>query len=111
MTEGDKLTVVVRTDLTPGEQACQAMHAARRFGELHEEIESLWYERSNTLALLCVADEEELRCLLGRANDKGIKTAHFCEPDLNHALTAVALEPSKATKKLCEGLPLALKNR
>lgn len=104
-----KLTVVTRADLSPGQQAVQAMHAQRAFADAHPAVEKLWFEQSNTLALLIVPDEQGLCRLLRRAADRGIRTAIFREPDIADQLTAIALEPSPEVRRLCRGLSLALK--
>jgi hypothetical protein len=33
----------------------------------------------------------------------------FREPDINNEITAIAVEPSEKSRKLCSNLPLALK--
>ena len=104
-----KLTLVVRADLPPGSQACQAAHAARAFHDEHPEVEEAWFRASNTLALLSVPDEPALQRLLNRALDRGIRVSSFREPDLVDQLTAICLEPGKPSRKLCERLPLALR--
>jgi len=105
-----KLTVITRADLHPGQQAVQAMHAHRAFVAEHPEVELDWFEKSNTLALLSVPDEEALSHFLRRASDRGIRTAIFREPDIGDRLTAIALEPGAEVRRLCRGLPLALKD-
>lgn len=104
----DKLLVVVRADLRPGQQACQAMHAARQFAFEHAHIELSWFERSNTLALLAVPNEQELTRLLTIAGDRCIRSSAFREPDLGDRLTAICLEPTEAARRICRNLPLAL---
>jgi len=70
------------------------------------EVAKFWYEQSNYLALLAAPDEEALTQLLERASWRGIPAVGFREPDLDNALTAVALAP--AGKGLVRRLPLAL---
>jgi hypothetical protein len=106
LTEGDKLYLITRSDLKPGAQAVQAAHALREFAATHPELDKLWYERSNYLALLVVPDEKALSQLLERAERRLIPVAGFREPDLGGTLTAVALAPRG--KGLVRGLPLAL---
>lgn len=106
----DKLYVIVRTDLRAGQQAVQAAHALRQFVEEHPETERAWFRRSNTLAMLAVPDEEALRCLLARADDRGIRTSIFREPDIDNQLTAIVLEPNERARRLCKGMPLALQD-
>jgi hypothetical protein len=98
----------VRSDLRPGQQATQVCHALRQFVEDHPAIEREWHRESNHLALLAVEDEPTLVRLLDRARQHGVRSAAFREPDLDHALTAIALEPGAESRRLCRGLPLAL---
>lgn len=106
----DKLYVIVRTDLLAGQQAVQAAHALRQFAEEHPETERAWFQRSNTLAMLAVPDEEALHRLLSRAGDRGIRASIFREPDIDNQLTAVVLEPNEQARRLCRGMPLALQD-
>lgn len=106
--EGDKLYVVVRSDLPSGVQLAQAIHAKDEFAMKYPETNRLWWEQSNYICVLQVANEEELLDLMDQAFYRGIKLAYFCEPDLDQKHTAVALEPSEATKELCKPLKLAL---
>lgn len=106
-----KLTVVVRSDLSAGQQAVQAMHAQRQFAADHPDVERSWFEQSNTLALLCVADEEALCQVLRMASDRGIRCSIFREPDIGDRMTAICLEPSEGARRLCRGFSLALKGR
>ena len=99
--------MVVRADLPPGLQIAQAIHAARQFAEVYRSEERAWYRRSNTVAVLAVSNERALDRLAGRAEREGISCVVFREPDLGKAGTALSL--GSAGKKLCRGLPLALK--
>ena len=45
-----------------------------------------------------------------KARLKGINVTEFFEPDLGNVLTAITLEPSILSKKLCSNLPLILKH-
>jgi len=40
---------------------------------------------------------------------ENIKYSVFKEPDIDNQVTAIALEPSDLTRKLCSNIPLALK--
>lgn len=88
-----KLYLVGRRDLGPGLLAAQLCHALREFVAQYPETDREWYERSNTLVLLNVDDESALSTLAERAQRLGVSVATFREPDLNHALTALALGP------------------
>lgn len=106
---GDKLYVITRSDLEPGYQAVQSMHALRQFTAEHPEIDRLWFDQSNYLGLLSVANEKELYNLMEQAQMHDIKFSIFREPDIGDQITAIALSPGAKSKKLCSKLPLALK--
>ena len=65
-----------------------------------------WHSDSNTLVLLAAPDELALSWLRADAASAGLRCAAFHEPDLDGALTALALEP--AAGRLVAHLPLAL---
>ena len=106
MRAGDKLFLVVRRDLSAGQQAVQAAHALRQFAAEHPEVDQEWFECSNTLAFLEVPDEGALGVLLEKAATREFPVAAFFEPDRDYELTALAMGPS--ARKLCSGLVLAL---
>lgn len=106
--EGDKLYIITRSDLSPGYQAVQSIHALREFINDHPEIDNQWYLNSNYLGLLSVKNEYDLKELMIKASAKGIRVSVFREPDIGDAITAIAMEPSRDSKKLCANLPLAL---
>ena len=91
--------MVVRSDLPPGLQAAQAVHAAIGFAQKHPAL------IPETVILVGVPDELGLAWLLAEAHT----FAHFAvrEPDLENSLTALALEP--AAGRFCKHLPLLLK--
>ena len=103
-----KLYLVVRADLSPGQQAVQACHALREFSEHHPHVDRAWYDVSKTLVMLTVPDEGQLSSLQGAARERNVSCAGFREPDLNDALTALA--PGPDARRLCRGLPLALRD-
>jgi peptidyl-tRNA hydrolase len=97
--------------LEPGYQAVQSIHAAIQFKFEHPEISLDWFEKSNYLGLLSVANEGELIALIEQATEKGIALSVFREPDIDNQITAIALSPGPQSKKLCSRLPLALKGK
>lgn len=113
--EGDKLYLVTRSDLSPGQRAVQACHALREFVAKHPEIDAEWYRNSNYIALLEVPDEETLLDLMDHAYYNDVRYVWFNEPDLESEFspmgqfTACVFEPNKKAKELCKSLPLALK--
>jgi peptidyl-tRNA hydrolase len=102
-----RLYLVVRADLSAGQQAVQGAHALREFVHVHPEIDRNWYQTSNTLAFLSVPGEMDLLSLLTQAQQRGFSAAPFREPDRNDELTAVAFGPE--CRKLLSRLPLALR--
>lgn len=105
----EKLYVVSRKDLTPGQQAVQGKHSLVQFFIMHPDIIQKWHKESNYIVFLEAEDEEHLGQLMADAFEIGIYCAPFHEPDLNHDLTAVTFEPILKTRDLLKGLPLALK--
>lgn len=97
--------------MEPGYQAVQSIHAAIQFKFEHPEISLNWFEKSNYLGLLSVANEGELIALIEQATEKGISLSVFREPDIDNQITAIALAPGPQSKKLCSRLPLALKGK
>ena len=81
-------------------------HAAFSFSIAHPDVVRDWHAASNTLVLLSVPDEAALFRLRARAAADGLRCLGFHEPDLDHALTALALEP--AARRLVRRLRLAL---
>ena len=104
-----KLIVVVRRDLTPAYQAVQGGHALAEFCLQHSDIANSWHKNSNYLAYLSVKDENEMLFLIDKAQSRGITISIFREPDIDNQVTAIAIEPSEASRKLCRNLPCALK--
>lgn len=101
----DKLYIVTRANLPPGAQVAQACHAALAFSAEHGE-HSRW--ASATLAVLAADSETTLEGLCENASRRGLRLSTFREPDMADALTAIAIEPSALTRRLCSRFPLAL---
>ena len=89
----------------------QAGHAAIDFQHRFPEVSKKWWTHSNYLVYLAVKNEHELIQLLAKAESRNIACTAFIEPDLHNSLTAVALEPGEATRKLVSNLPLAFKKK
>jgi len=102
-----KLYVVVRADLTPGQQMAQSIHAFREFCETFPETEARWYLRSNHICVLQVANADELLELKAEAGKRRIRCAWFLEPAYGHSITAVSFEPTDEVSKFLQYLPLA----
>lgn len=104
----DKLYVVVRSDLPAGAQCAQACHGLRAFVAAHPEEDKRWYEQSNNLVILEVADESALEQLADRCSAADVSCSRFHEPDFKDSLTAVAVAP--CGWRLVSSLPLALRS-
>jgi len=104
----DKLVIVVRSDLRPGQQASQIAHTMTEFMIQHPKMAHQWYAQSNTLVLLAAENEHELQCILDRAFDLGVCTAMFREPDFGNSITGIALQPNSKNHRICKGLSMAL---
>lgn len=87
------------------------MHSLTQFHFEYPLFSKEWFLNSNYLVLLSVKDENELILLSQKAIDRGIKVSVFREPDINNEVTAITLEPSIESMKLCSSIPLALKNQ
>lgn len=103
-----KLVSITRRDLIPGSQAIQAAHAAIDFQHQHPTIAQEWNKNSNYLIFLSVENEQELKRFIQKFEIYDLKHTVFIEPDLDNQITAVCVEPSERTQKLCSHLPLAL---
>lgn len=107
----NKLYVLVRSDLSHGQQLAQACHVMADFmlhsNEIHCRCgqctpQKIW--DNETIVVLKTKNEEELSGWLEFfRNSDGVSCSYFNEPDLGGQLTAIAvhgLEVPKALKKL-----------
>ena len=104
-----KLIVVTRRDLTPSYQSTQSLHAIAEFCLEHSDIANSWRKNSQYLTYLSVKDESELLFLIEKAHSRRIVISLFREPDIDNQITAIAMEPSDESRRLCRGIPCALK--
>lgn len=107
--EGDKLYILTRRDMSPGQQLAQAIHVKDTFSFEHPETNRAWYEQSNFICCLSVENEEELAAFVETAGICKIECSSFWELDRNGELTAIALAPGETTREICKPLPLALR--
>lgn len=105
MKQISKLFVITHRDLSPGQQAVQAIE----FQHEHSKIAKEWNINSKYLIFLSVENEIELQKLLRKIQFKELKYSMFFEPDIGNQLTAIALEPVQTSEKLVSNLPLMLK--
>ena len=86
--------MLVRTDLTPAQQLCQAVHAA------HEAGIRFGNPRDVSAVVVCsLPDEAALRDALDRLSFHGIRAYAFREPDLGDQMTALATEPLPGNRR------------
>ncbi len=87
----------------------QAAHALTKFVQEHPSQYQDWYENSQYIGFLSVEDLVALEHLCSRLEGLGIAFSAFHEPDLNGALTAIAVEPTPKAARYLSDLPLAMK--
>jgi len=87
----------------------QSAHAIADFGINYPKEFQYWHSSSNYLACLSVKDEISLQMLASKLSKENIKHITFREPDLGNQITAIAIEPSDMTRRICSSFPLALK--
>jgi hypothetical protein len=107
MKPNQKLYVITRKDLTPGQMACQGMHAAIDFIFEFPEIAKEWHSISNHICFLQVTNEMDLKRFLETVKKNNLKFKLFYEPALEMQLTAVCLEPTDEAQITCSELFLA----
>lgn len=81
-----------------------------QFNMEHSSTAVEWFEKSNYLCMLAVANEKELYSLICKAKELNIKISIFKEPDIDNEVTAIALAPGIESKELCKNIKLALKD-
>lgn len=86
-----RLYIVVRSSLEAGLAAAQAVHAAFLFGEKYPHLKEYWYQESNNIVIL---QDDDIDSLADRLEASGFRLARFTEPDLDHQLTAICVEPN-----------------
>jgi hypothetical protein len=105
---GDKLYIVVREDLTPGQKACMAVHAMREYTQKFPANDAAWYRDSNFVCLL-EAERSDVEHYLPHPRPD-VPVAVYREPDLGDKIVAVALGPGEIAQKICKGYKLALRS-
>lgn len=101
--------MVTRSDLSPGQQATQSTHAAFKFAHEHPALMDSWYRESTYLVLLATPDEPSLAEILFTVDFDSLVFSAWREPDMDDALTAIAIAPSPMASKLLANLPLTLR--
>lgn len=104
----DKVYVVVRSDLSPAQQAVQGMHALADLAVNYPGPFRYWNRGPNKLVMLRVKDERELRETHQALFT--VKSTLFLEPDMDWE-AAFAVIPSDIAEAMLWHLPLALPKR
>lgn len=86
----------------------QSCHVTFLFYKEHPFITNEWMNNSNYIAVLNCPNENQLFNIIEKAKSQNIKISIFQEPDIGNQITAIALEPSIKSKKICSNLKLAL---
>lgn len=101
------LYVITHSELTPGYQTAQIGHVIADFSVYRREEFITWHNESQYIVALQTQDEQSLVELYETAQQKNLDVICFREPDLNNAITAIALSPHAQNKSLVSNLPLA----
>jgi hypothetical protein len=99
--------VITHAELTTGQQIAQVAHAVAEFALRKQDAFQHWHTTSQFLVALAATNEERLQILHNTLQQKKFQLTEFREPDLNDALTAVALTPHPQLKRMLSDLPLA----
>lgn len=102
-----KLYIVTHNELSLQYQLPQCLHAAIQFANDFPEEQSKWFKLSNAVVILAAKSEADLIKFTERLDNNGFKYCKFYEPDINNALTAIAIVPGSNVRKVCSSLPLA----
>ena len=94
--------------MLPGLRMAQTCHAAIQFQHEFPQLSKSWIESSNYLVILEVDNEIQLKSLIDKAEQIGICSSVFKEPDLDNQVTAVAFEPGELSKRLLKNIKLAM---
>jgi peptidyl-tRNA hydrolase len=106
------LYIVVRSDLSPGLQASQAVHVAHQFALDYQDAFEEWHRTSNTVVIVAALDADALGAVHAQAISAAVQVSAFSDDDIpGSRLTALALGPCPAAKRICQPLPLALQRK
>jgi len=87
-----------------------ATHAGIAFASEQQHMVREWEAASNSLVLLAVENEEQLRQFFDYAAGQGLPVTPFYEPDIGDELTAIALFADDDIGAALDTLPLALRD-
>jgi len=92
-----------------GYQCVQSAHSVAYFAIDYREEFERWHETSQYMVSLGAKDENHLKELINKADEKGVKVSIFIEPDLDNQITSITLEPCEAARKMTSSLPKIMK--
>ena len=92
-----------------GQQAVQSAHSVAYFAIDHREEFEEWHETSQYMDSRGAKNENHLKELITKAEERGIKTSIFIEPAIGNEITSITLEPCEAARKMTSSLPRLMK--
>jgi len=102
-----KLYTIVRSDLAPGYQLAQSVHAVEELANDRSELYLEWKKTSNTVICLSIETEQKLIDMYLDLLRKYVNVKIFVEPDIGNQFTSISfIMKTKEAKKI--DLPLAL---
>ena len=103
-----KLTIIVRNDLTNGQQIAQSIHAVTEFAHKFPDQFQDWITNSQYVVALSTDNEEKLKELYKKLEWFGANVVKFHEPDMSNQLTSIAFYGTPEIMKITKHLKLAL---
>jgi len=95
--------------MSPAYQAVQIAHAVADFTFQFPKQARVWHDTSNSIIALSVRTERDLYALTKTLSGLNLNYTTFREPDIGHAITALALCPGKEARKFCRDMDMALR--
>lgn len=103
------LITIVRSDIDPGYQVAQSVHAIADFAEQHYQDFLHWKKESNTVVCLSVKNQLELQKYYERFRTR-TPCVLFYEPDIDE-YTSISFIANPQLQKRVSNLPLTLKKQ
>ena len=89
-----KMYVMVRRDILPLVHCgVQVGHAIAEFVEYHQNVNTRQWVREDKTLIVLEATEEQIKKQMDLFADRNMNYQPFWEPDMSHAMTAVAFQP------------------
>ena len=100
--------IIVRNDLTNGQQLAQSVHSATEFAHKHTNLFNDWMTSSQYVVSLSADNEQHLKEVLTKLEWFGANVVTFREPDMDNQLTSIAYYGTPKMMKITAHLKLAL---